>query len=142
MGTRVSLVFCFFGFLFVLGCKSKYESIYQSKEDFMYAYKSSVFYGCMNGATNDNFSKFSKNNNDLGLAPTVAVIYHAETQEATELGEIYSTKIKPSTYSDYQEKSPIFSSCAYYAFYSKEVDSIANTKYEEAKNAKMNYEYD
>ncbi len=142
MGTRVSLVFCLFGFLFVLGCKSKDESIYQSKEDFMYAYKSSVFYGCMNGATENNFSNFSKNNNDLGLAPMVAVIYHAETQNATELGEKYSKQIKPSNYGDYQGKSPIFSSCAYYAFYSKEIDSIANAIYRKAKNATMKYEYD
>ena len=142
MGIRVSFIVYFFGFLFFLGCKSKKESIYQSKKDFIYAYKASVFYGCLNGATNDNFSKFSKNNNDLGLAPMVAIIYHAETKEATELGEKYSKGIKPSTYSDYQGKSPFYSSCSYYAFYSQEVDSIAKVKYKEAKNAKMSYEYD
>lgn len=142
MGIRLRFICYFFGCLFFFGCKSKRESIYQSKKDFIFAYKSSVFYGCLNEATNNNFSEFSKNNNDLGLAPMVAIIYQAETEDAIKLGKIYSKKIKSSTYGDYQGKSPIYSSCSHYAFYSKEVDSITLAKYEKSKNAKMRYDYD
>lgn len=142
IGLNINRIFFLLLLSILASCHSSKESIYQSKKDFMFAYKASVFYGCLNSATNNNFSKFSQNNNDLGLAPIVAIIYHAETKEATKLGEEYSKKIQPSTYGDYKGKSPIYSSCAYYSFYSQEVDSVAMALYKKMKKAKSEYDYE
>lgn len=128
--------------LTLLSCNAKKEPQYQSKEAFLQAYKTSVFFGCIDEATNGNFSEFSRENNDLGLAPQVAVIYHAETQQARELGTELSKRIKPSSYMDYEGRAPIYSDCVSYAFFSAEVDSIARAEYKELKNGEMKYIYE
>jgi len=141
MGIRI-INLLFLSFVLVCSCKTKKESLYPTKDDFIQAYKIAVFYGCYNEATGNQFSKFIGENEDLGLASIVAVIYHAETELARNLGSNFGKTIQPSEYADYQGKSPYFSSCAYYAFYSREVDSIANALYKTGKNAKMEYIYE
>lgn len=112
--------------------------MYESKGEFIQAFKVSVLYGCINEATNGEFQKFSINNNDLGLALEVSVLFHSETEYAIKIGEELSKKIRTINYSDYQGKKPIFSDCVNFAF-SKEIDSLALAKYKEWKNAKIEY---
>ncbi|MFV0305537.1 MAG: hypothetical protein ACK5IC_08675 [Moheibacter sp.] len=144
MGTRLIMhnLIVILLLLTLVGCSSSKRSIYQSKENFIQAYKISVYYGCVNTATSGNFQRFSSDNNDLGLAPQVAVIYHAEVEQAQELGKRLSSRINTINYSDYQGKKPILSDCANFAFYSNEVDSIAKVTYNTMKNAKPEYNYE
>ncbi|MHA6278654.1 hypothetical protein ACXYMT_00595 [Salinimicrobium sp. CAU 1759] len=99
-----------------------------SKEQYVLAYKKAVLYGCIEKATNGNFSEFTRKNNDLGLAVAVAVLHHSETQKARETGAQLSKKIKSSTYMDHEGRKPIFDQCVNFAF-SNEMDSLALLEY-------------
>ena len=100
-----------------------------SKEQYVLAYKKAVLYGCIDEATNGNFSEFTRKNNDLGLAVAVAVLHHSETQSARETGAHLSKKIKSSTYMDHEGRKPIFDQCVNFAF-SNEIDSLAILEYQ------------
>lgn len=141
MGTKLTSIIIIL-FVLTYGCTSKHKIVYESEEAFIQAYKISVFYGCMNKATNENFQKLILENNDLGTAPQVAVIFHAEVEQAIKVGEEFSEGIKEINYSDYKGKKPIFSDCSYYAFFSKEVDSIAKANYRKNKKIKLDYIYE
>tara|TARA_R100000935_G_C2816614_1_gene157646 strand:+ start:118 stop:540 length:423 start_codon:yes stop_codon:yes gene_type:complete len=108
---------------------SKLNNIEVTKEAYILEYKKAVIYGCINEATNGNFSKFSSDNNDLGLAGVVAVLYHSETERAINLGKELSNNIEAIDYMDYNGNKPIFDNCISFAF-SKRVDSLAAKEYE------------
>lgn len=115
-----------------ISCKSQKKNDLEDEEMFVIAYKTSVLYSCINEATDGNFSKFSKENNDLALSVPVAVLQHAEINKAKALGISLSKKIKSIDYADYEGKKPIFSNCVEYSF-SKEVDSLARLEYKKIK---------
>lgn len=138
MGTKLKVKIITMLCVLTISCSSKKNVMYESKGEFIQAFKVSVLYGCINEATNGEFQKFSINNNDLGLALEVSVLFHSETEYAIKIGEELSKKIRTINYSDYQGKKPIFSDCVNFAF-SKEIDSLALAKYKEWKNAKIEY---
>lgn len=129
--------------LFIIGtvlfvsCKTQ-KHITNAKDKYIMAYKKAVLYGCLNEATNGEFQKFSINNNDLGLAVEVSIIYHSDVLFAVNNGKELSKNIRTIDYSDYQGKKPIFSNCVDFAF-SKSVDSIARLKYKNLKKSKLEY---
>lgn len=122
----------------ILSCK-KDNVVDCSEGEYLMAYKKSVFYECVNSATNGNLYKFSDENNDLGTATEVAVIYHSDLEHAKEVGIRMSSKIRKIDYSDYNGKRPIFSDCIEFAF-SEHVDSIAKHKYRILQSSKIEYE--
>lgn len=113
-----------------ISCKTSQKVIVSNSEEesFVQAYKTNVFYGCVDEATGGNFNKFSKENNDLGLATTVAILNHDNNKIATDYGRNISKKIRTIDYADYDGKKPIFADCLAFAF-SKETDSIARLKF-------------
>jgi hypothetical protein len=117
-------------FFVLISCNSSQKIIVSNLEEetFVQAYKTAVFYGCVNEATNDNFNKFSKENNDLGLATTVAILNHSTNEDAVNYGKEISKKVRTINYADYEGKKPIFADCMAFAF-SKEVDSIARIQF-------------
>lgn len=117
------------------------KDIGSTKDVYILAYKKAVLYECINSATNGNLYKFSRENNDLGTAPQVAIIYHSDVKSAKILGASLSTKIKKINYSDYQNKKPIFSDCVGFAF-SKYVDSIARNRYKKLLKTELEYIYE
>ena len=106
-----------------LSCKTN-----KAQKEYIRAYKNVVMYECINNASNWNLSTFSENNDDLGYAPEVGIIYHSDALHAKEVGIRYSKEIKPINYSDYENRKPIFSKCANFAN-SDSVHTIAKTKY-------------
>ena len=122
--------------MFVFSCKSSQKKPVSNfeEEEFILAYKKCVLYGCINEATNNNLTLFSKENNDLGLSVEVAIMQHGEVFIAENKGKELSKKIKTIDYADYEERKPIITSCISFAF-SKETDSIARIVF---KNKKMN----
>lgn len=125
--------------LFVLITSCKTQNLINNKEnEYVLAYKKSVFYECVNSATSGNLYKFSKENNDLGTATEVAIIYHSDLEHAKKIGVDLASNIRTIKYSDYDGKKPIFSDCMELAF-SKYVDSIAKSKYKILKNSKLEY---
>lgn len=121
-------------FLFLLmSCSTHNKSnLYSDEENFVLSFKKSVLYGCVDEATNNNLSLFSKENNDLGLAVEVAILQHTEVSIAVEKGKELSKKIRTINYADYEDRKPIFSNCVSFAF-SKEIDSIARDLYNKRK---------
>jgi hypothetical protein len=113
----------------LMSCSTHNKSNHNSdEENFVLSYKKSVLYGCVNEATNNNLSLFSKENNDLGLAIEVEIIQHQEVFNALNKGKELSKKIRAINYTDFEDKKPIFSDCINFAF-SKEIDSIARDLY-------------
>ncbi len=133
---KVNYIILIFILLFT-SCKTK-KHIGSTKDEYIMAYKKAVLYGCLNSATNDNFSKFIRENNDLGTAIETAVLYHSDVEHAKKVGAELSSKIRTINYSDYNGKKPIFSDCIEFAF-SRYVDSIAKNKYRKLKNSKLEY---
>lgn len=123
--------------LIVTSCKTS-STLDKSEAEYVMAYKKTVFYECVNSATNGNLYKFSQDNNDLGTATEVAVIYHSDVEHAKKIGVELSSKIRTINYSDYDGKTPIFSDCIQFAF-GHYVDSIAKKKYKNLKTAKLEY---
>lgn len=121
----------------ITSCKTQ-DTISISEREYLMSYKKTVFYECVNNATNGNLYKFSRENNDLGIATEVAVIYHSDVEHAKKLGIKLSSNIRTINYSDYNGKKPIFSDCIEFAF-SRHVDSIAKNKYRNLKNSKLEY---
>lgn len=116
----------------MFSCKTGQNIIDKKEENYVLAYKKAVLFGCINKATNGKFQDFSKNNNDLGIALEVAILYHYEAIEAKKIGEKLSNKIRTIDYDDYEGRKPIYSDCVSYAF-NKEIDSIAREKYKKLK---------
>lgn len=141
MGVRLKFSVFFFIMLCLYSCKTHKKDIKLEEEYYIEAYKTSVLYGCLNEATNGNFRKFSTENNDLGLAVPVTVLFHSGTEQATQIGRELSKKIRTIDYSDYEGRKPIFSDCVNLAF-SKEIDSIARKKFKEFKKAELQYIYE
>lgn len=141
MGVRLKIIIVFFVLFCFYSCKTHKKDIKSEEEYYVQAYKTSVLYGCLNEATNENFQKFSIENNDLGLAVPIAVLFHAETEQATQVGRELSKKIRAIDYSDYEGRKPIFSDCVGFAF-SKEIDSVARKKFKEFKKGELRYEYE
>jgi hypothetical protein len=117
-------------FFVFLSCKTSQKVIVSNSDEESYVqdYKTSVFFGCVDKVTSGNFNKFSKENNDLGLATTVAILNHANNEIAINYGRNISKKIRTIEYADYEGKKPIFADCLAFAF-SKETDSIARLKF-------------
>ena len=117
-------------FFVLISCKTsqKVNVSDSDEESFVQAYKTSVFFGCVDEATNGNFNKFSKENNDLGLATTVAILNHANNEVAMNYGRNGSKKIRTIEYADYDGKKPIFADCLAFAS-SKETHSIARLEF-------------
>ena len=120
--------------IFLFSCKSFQKKPVSNfeEEEFILAYKKCVLYGCINEATNNNLTLFSKENKDLGTAIEVEIIQLQEALDAINKGKELSKKIKEINYADFEDKKPIFSTCVTFAF-SKETDSIARIlfKYKE-----------
>lgn len=133
---KIKLIIVIFIILFA-SCKTQ-NAISSSEREYIMAYKKAVFYECVNNATKGNLYKFSKENNDLGTATEVAIIFHSDVEHAKQIGIELSSKIRAINYSDYEGKKPIFSDCIEFAF-SKYVDSIAKVKYKNLKNSKIEY---
>ena len=102
------------------------------EENFVLAYKKTVLYGCIDEATNNNLSLFSKDNNDLGLAIEVEIMQHQEVINAKNKGKELSKKIRVINYADFDNKKPVFSECVNFAF-SKEIDSTARILFKKKK---------
>lgn len=130
------IIFFIFPIL-VSSCKTKKE-FGSTEKEFVMAYKKAVLYGCINTATNNNLIKFSRENNDLGIAIETAILYHSEVINAQSIGGKLSEKIRTIDYSDYEGRKPIFSDCIDFAF-SKKTDSIAKSKYSQLKKGKLVY---
>src|SRR5690554_3659896 len=132
MGIRLKISIIFFILFCFYSCTTSKKHIKDEEYYYVQAYKTSVLYGCLNEATNGSFQKFSTENNDLGLAVPVTVLFHSGTEQATQIGRELSKKIRTIDYSDYEGRKPIFSDCVNLAF-SKEIDSIARKKFKEFK---------
>lgn len=137
MGTKLSYCYKFLFLLVLLSCtttrKKTSSGIYVTEKDYIEAYKTSVFYGCMNEGTKGNFSKFLQQENDLGLFTQVEMIFQSNVKEAKTLGQLYSKKIVPFSYGDGAGKVPNFSKCFLYS-QSPEVDSFARASYKRSLN--------
>ncbi|GEM_PF-2166341 len=123
--------------MLLVQCKTTKESIYESEEAFVKAFKISALYGCLNKATQGEFGATLRNYDDLGLAAQVAVLYHAETAFARELGEEFSRTIKPHYY--YEGQRFIYNDCVKWAMYGNQVDSIATDYYHRNKYSQLKY---
>ena len=127
--------------ILLISCKSN-AGIGSTKKESILAYKIAVFYGCVDAATNRNLSEFTEKNNDLGLAPETAILYHSVVLDAINTGAELAKKIKAPIYSDYQGKRPIFSDCMDFAFREKSIDSMARVQYKKLIKGKMEYIYE
>lgn len=114
--------------LIISSCKSNQNSNKDKKNEYILAYKKSILYGCIEEATNNNFHKFSKENNDLGLTVEQSILYSGIVNKPFELGKKLSKNIRTINYLDYEGRKPIFSDCVSFAF-SKQSDSIARDSY-------------
>lgn len=112
--------------------KQPYQTNNFERDEYILAYKKCILYGCIEEATNNNFNKFSKENNDLGLTIERAILYSGVINEPFELGKKMAKDIRIINYSDYEGRKPIFSDCVSFAF-SKETDSIASISYKKYK---------
>ena len=112
--------------------KNQSGNFYVKEEDYIKSYKISFVCGCINGGTSENFTKFIKDNNDLGLFTEVEVISHQKVKEADSIGRKFSLQIKALSYEDAGNKKPIISRCIYYVL-RKEVDSLAKASYRNIK---------
>lgn len=115
--------------------KNQSSDFFINEEDYIKSYKVAFVCGCINEGTNENFSKFMKENNDLGLFTEVEVISHQKVKEADSIGRKFSLKIKTLNYEDASNKKPIISRCIYYSL-GKEVDSLAKESYRRANGQK------
>src|SRR5690554_5837268 len=98
MSVKLKFSVVFFVLFCLYSCKTHKKDIKLEEEYYVEAYKTSVLYGCLNEATNGGFQKFSIENNDLGLAVPVAVLFHAETEQAKQRGQELSKKIRAIDY--------------------------------------------
>lgn len=109
--------------------KKKQSNEFSTSEDeFIKSYKTAFICGCINEATNENFARFMRDNNDLGLFTEVEVISHQRVKEADSIGRRFSQNIKSLNYEDAGNKKPIISRCIYFSL-SKEEDSLAKASY-------------
>jgi hypothetical protein len=122
--------------LILFSCDSQKKVINNSdEEEFVLAYKKAILYGCIDEATQSNFTEFSKTNKDLGIAIELEILQHSETLKALNDGKIYSQKIRSIEYEDFENKKPIYSDCVSFAF-SRSSDSIARKLYRLKENNK------
>ena len=126
--------------LLLIQCKTIKESIYESEEAFVKAFKISALYGCLNEATQGEFGTTLRKYDDLGLAAQVAVLYHEENAIARELGEEFSKTIESHFY--YEGQRFIFNDCVKWAMYGNQVDSIATDYYRKSKYSQLQSKYD
>lgn len=113
----------------LFSCNSQKIANNNSDEEiFVLAYKKAILYGCIDEATQSNFTQFSIINKDLGIAIELEILQHSETLKALNDGKIYSKKIRSIEYEDFENKKPIYSDCVSFAF-SKSSDSIARKLY-------------
>lgn len=108
--------------------KKKYVVDEFTQKQFKDAYKTAVFYGCFNKATDNQLNQLCEKTKDLKLASETAVVLHAGIEEAVALGENEALKIQKIEYDDYQGKRPLLSHCYCFSI-SQKVDSIASVKY-------------
>ncbi|MBX2953331.1 MAG: hypothetical protein KF870_12560 [Leadbetterella sp.] len=125
--------------LWACACTSSQKGIGAPKKDYIRAFKIAVFHGCLNEGTKGDFDRFLRDAGDLGLAREVAILHHTETTKAFEVGEAYSYKILPYEYEDYEGRRPLTSHCAQYAFYSREVNSMAKKMYRRQLRGKWEF---
>lgn len=142
MGTRL-VIFIVMGFLIPSCATKRFSEVGSTEKEFVIAFKKSVLMGCLNEVTDNEFGKFLvTKHNDIGLYTEVAILYHSEVQLAKEMGGNYAKTLKPVDYPDVTGKKQGYSNCIDYAFYSKEIDSIAKSNYKKMKKGKMNYIYE
>ena len=111
------------------------------KKDFIESYQIAFVNGCMNAGTNNNFSRFLWENNDLGLFSEVEFLSHGVVFEAYSIGRLYANKVEPINYSDAGDRRPYFSSCIYYS-QSQEVVSLIKRQYKKLKKGRLTYDYE
>ena len=131
MDTRLILL-ALLSTVLVLACnaskKNQSNEFSISEDAFIKSYKTAFICGCINEATNENFARFMRDNNDLGLFTEVEVISHQRVKEADSIGRKFSQNIKSLNYEDAGNKKPVISRCIYFSL-SKEVDSLAKASY-------------
>jgi hypothetical protein len=111
------------------------------QEDFIKSYQVAFVCGCINAGSNNNFNKFLKENNDLGLFSEVEFLSHGVVKEADSLGRVYANKVRPINYGDAGDRKPYFSRCIYLS-QSREVYTLIKSQYKKLKKAKLTYEYE
>jgi len=136
-------------FLILISCdtlnKSESNDIGSTEEEEYYvrAFKKSVLMGCLNEITNNEFGKsLYFEFNDIGLYTEVAVLSHDNVNYAREMGSEHAKTLKPVNYPDVEGRTQGYSNCIDYAFYNEMIDSVAKVKYNNLKNAKMEYIYE
>ncbi len=108
--------------------KKKYVVDEIKQKQFKDAYKTAVFYGCFNKATENQLNQLCETAKDLKLASETAVVLHEGIKEAVALGENEVLNIKKIEYDDYYAKRPLLSHCYCFSI-SQKVDSIATLRY-------------
>lgn len=133
MGTKLNFsIIISFVLIFFFSCSTKEKNKPFNEEEYIFAYKKMVLYGCINGKTNNDFKKIMNKYNDVHSVE-VAILFHETVKKADSLGNLYSKEILPyNNYGDLKGKTPIFSKCVSYAF-SKKIDSIAKKTYKKNK---------
>lgn len=145
MGAKLSYLTLFF---FLISCasipnKNNSNEIGSTEDEYIRAFKKSVLMGCLNEITDNEFGKsLYFKHNDIGLYTEVAIIYHSDVNYAQAMGSEHAKTLKPVNYPDVEGRIQGYSNCIDYAFYNETIDSIAKVKYNNLKNAKMEYIYD
>lgn len=128
-------IILFISFLFI-SCKSiKINN--KEKEDWIYAYKSTVFISCLNQSFGKEFELILKK--EQSIMSNFEILESLNTKTADSLGINFASKILISPKnSDFYEKKVIINNCLYY-YNSKELDSIATSEYKKMlKNRNQN----
>src|SRR5690554_2311604 len=127
--------------LLVSSCATKkYSGLGSTEEEFIIAFKKSILMGCLNELTEDEFGKLLVTKyNDIGLYTEVAILYHSEAFFAKCMGVNLAKSLKSVDYPDVAGKKQGYSRCIDYAFFDKEVDSIARIRYKELGKGEMEY---
>nr|WP_298659748.1 hypothetical protein [uncultured Flavobacterium sp.] len=113
--------------LFIISCKS-INNINKAKENWINAYKSTVFISCLNQSFGEKFDTLLKS--EQSIMANFEVLEYANTKIADSLGRNFALKIlTPPKNSDFYGKKVIINNCLH-LYRSKELDSIANSEYE------------
>lgn len=145
MGVKLGYLILLF---FLISCaiipnKNDSNEIGITETEYIKAFKKSILMGCLNEITDNEFGKsLYFKHNDVGLYTEVAVIYHSDVNYARELGGEFAKTLKPVNYPGVEGRIQGYSNCIDYAFYNETIDSIAKVKYNNLKNAKIEYIYD
>jgi hypothetical protein len=120
---RKSILFISFSFL---SCKSL--KINKEKEDWIFAYKSTVFISCLSQSYGEEFKRIL--NKEQSIMSNFEILESLKTATADSLGVSFASKILSSPKdSDFYKRKVIINNCLYF-YNSKILDSIANSEYQ------------